>query len=75
MDLKPQLEVSDREEMERILASINIGRLVTSGADGYPYITAVNFVFFEGFVYLNFRAASGQTRFVRRFRGDSGHGI
>jgi hypothetical protein len=53
MVLKPQLEVTDREEMRRILASSNIGRLATCGADGYPYITPVNFVFFEGFVYFH----------------------
>jgi hypothetical protein len=53
MMLKPQLEVTDRQEMERILASSNIGRLATGGADGYPYITPVNFVFFEGSVYFH----------------------
>jgi hypothetical protein len=53
MMLKPQLEVTDREEMKRILATSNIGRLATGGADGYPYITPVNFVFFKGFVYFH----------------------
>jgi len=53
MMLKPQLEVTDREEMKRILASSNIGRLATGGADGYPYITPVNFVFFKEFVYFH----------------------
>lgn len=50
---KPQLEVTDREEMKRILTCSNIGRLATWGADGYPYITPVNFVFFEGCVYFH----------------------
>jgi hypothetical protein len=53
MMLKPQLEVTDIEEIKKILASSNVGRLATGGADGYPYITPVNFVFFEGFVYFH----------------------
>ena len=53
MMLKPKLNITDREEMIRILASSNVGRLATSGPDGYPYITPVNFVFFEGCVYFH----------------------
>jgi hypothetical protein len=34
--------------MIRILASTNIGRLATVDAEGYPYITPLNFVFHEG---------------------------
>jgi len=39
--------------MIRILASTNIGRLATVDAEGYPYITPVNFVFHEGCVYFH----------------------
>lgn len=35
-------EVTDQQEINRMLSSTNIGRLATSGADGYPYITPVN---------------------------------
>ena len=33
--------------------SVNIGRLATNGANGYPYITPVNFVFYKGHVYFH----------------------
>lgn len=46
-------EVTDPNEIQRILASTTIGRMATTGADGYPYITPVNFVFHEGSVYFH----------------------
>ena len=46
-------EITDPKEMARILASTNIGRLATVDAEGYPYITPVNFVFHEGSVYFH----------------------
>jgi len=46
-------EISDREDMIRILNSCRIGRLATLDADGYPYITPVNFVFYQGCVYFH----------------------
>lgn len=35
------------------MGSTNIGRLATVGAEGYPYITPVNFVFHNGCVYFH----------------------
>ncbi len=46
-------EITDREEMIRILDSTNIGRLGTLDAQGYPYITPVNFIFHHGCVYFH----------------------
>ena len=46
-------EITDPQEMIRILASTNIGRLATVDAEGYPYITPVNFVFHDGCVYFH----------------------
>ncbi|MGO9120856.1 MAG: pyridoxamine 5'-phosphate oxidase family protein [Desulfomonilaceae bacterium] len=46
-------EVTDPREINRILSSTNIGRLATSGADGYPYITPVNFIWREGKIYFH----------------------
>jgi nitroimidazol reductase NimA-like FMN-containing flavoprotein (pyridoxamine 5'-phosphate oxidase superfamily) len=46
-------EITDTKEMIRILACTNIGRLATVDAEGYPYITPVNFVFHEGCVYFH----------------------
>jgi len=52
-------EVVDLAEIQRILSSTNIGRLATTGADGYPYITPVNFVWHEGKIYFH-SAAVGE---------------
>jgi uncharacterized protein len=46
-------EITDQQEMIRILNSTNIGRLATMDAEGYPYITPVNFVFHQGCVYFH----------------------
>jgi len=46
-------EVTDVREIERILNSAHIGRLASTGADGYPYITPVNFVFHGGDIYFH----------------------
>ena len=46
-------EVTDPKEIERILSSTNIGRVATVGADGFPYITPVNFVSLEGNIYFH----------------------
>jgi nitroimidazol reductase NimA-like FMN-containing flavoprotein (pyridoxamine 5'-phosphate oxidase superfamily) len=46
-------EVSDKREIERVLGSTNIGRLATTGSDGYPYVTPVNFVYYRGNIYFH----------------------
>ena len=46
-------EATDPQEIERILGSTTIGRLATNGADGYPYVTQVNFVFHRGKIYFH----------------------
>ena len=46
-------EITDEKEMIRVLASTNIGRMATIGADGYPYITPVNFVFYQGCIFFH----------------------
>ena len=46
-------EITDPGEIDRILSSTNIGRLATNGADGYPYVTPVNFVWREGKIYFH----------------------
>ena len=46
-------QVTDPKEIERILSLTNIGRLATNGADGYPYITPVNFVNYKGNIYFH----------------------
>lgn len=46
-------EVTDKREIERVLSSTNIGRMATTGSDGYPYITPVNFVYYRGNIYFH----------------------
>jgi len=46
-------EITDPKEIQRILSLTNIGRLATNGKDGYPYITPVNFISFEGNIYFH----------------------
>jgi len=46
-------EVTDPEKIDKILLSATIGRLATNGADGYPYITPVNFVYYNGNIYFH----------------------
>ena len=50
---RKQSEVTDSGEIERILASATVGRLATIGADGYPYITPVNYVYYQGNIYFH----------------------
>ncbi len=45
--------MTDSAEIRRVLESTNIGRMATIGADGYPYVTPVNFVFFRGCIYFH----------------------
>lgn len=46
-------EITDKNEIETILLSARIGRLATLGEDGYPYITPVNYVYWQGSVYFH----------------------
>ncbi len=46
-------EVTDQQETDRILNIATIGRLATAGLDGYPYVTPVNFVYYQGDIYFH----------------------
>jgi len=46
-------EVTDPQEIERVLITATIGRMASHGADGYPYVTPVNFVYHKGNVYFH----------------------
>lgn len=46
-------EVTDPLAIQKILEAAHIGRLGTLDANGYPYITPVNFVFFEKCIYFH----------------------
>jgi nitroimidazol reductase NimA-like FMN-containing flavoprotein (pyridoxamine 5'-phosphate oxidase superfamily) len=46
-------EITDPAAIERILSLATIGRLATTDSEGYPYITPVNFVYYNGNVYFH----------------------
>lgn len=48
-----QCEVTDPGEIHRILSTATIGRLATLGADGFPYITPVNYVYSNACIYFH----------------------
>ena len=48
-----QCEVTDSEEIRRILSTATIGRLATLEADGYPYVTPVNYVYTKNCIYFH----------------------
>ncbi len=50
---RKQCEITDREQIVKVLARCTIGRMATLGADGYPYITPVNFVWHKDAVYFH----------------------
>lgn len=50
---RKRCEISSRVEMEEILRRARIGRLATIGVDGYPYITPVNFVWWNNSIYFH----------------------
>jgi len=50
---RSKCEITDPLEIARILESINIGRLATIDAEGFPYVTPVNFVFMRERIYFH----------------------
>jgi uncharacterized protein len=50
---RKQCQIQSREEMEKILVRSRIGRLATLGSDGFPYITPLNYVWYNGAVYFH----------------------
>jgi nitroimidazol reductase NimA-like FMN-containing flavoprotein (pyridoxamine 5'-phosphate oxidase superfamily) len=46
-------EVTDPDVIEKILSTATLGRLATTDSEGYPYITPVNFVYYNGNVYFH----------------------
>jgi nitroimidazol reductase NimA-like FMN-containing flavoprotein (pyridoxamine 5'-phosphate oxidase superfamily) len=49
----PKEWITDREEMEGLLQEALVGCLATVGPDGSPYITPLNFVFYQGKIYFH----------------------
>lgn len=50
---RKQCEIKDNKEIDRILRKATVGRIATHGADGYPYITPVNYVWLNDSIYFH----------------------
>ena len=50
---RKKCEISDRSIIDGILERCTIGRMATTGADGYPYIVPLNYVYLNGSIYFH----------------------
>lgn len=50
---RKQCLVTDPEKISEVLKRCTVGRLATIGIDGYPYITPLNYVFWQGSIYFH----------------------
>lgn len=50
---RKRCEITDRQTIDAILSRCRVGRMATVGSDGYPYITPVNYVYFNGSIYFH----------------------
>ncbi len=50
---RSQCQINEKMDMEEILGRCRIGRLATLGSDGYPYITPLNYVYWQEAVYFH----------------------
>lgn len=50
---RKRCEITERQEIDAILVRCRVGRMATNGADGYPYITPVNYVYHDGSIYFH----------------------
>jgi uncharacterized protein len=50
---RAQSEIKDQQQIKDIITEATIGRMATIGADGFPYITPVNFVYHQDKIYFH----------------------
>ncbi len=50
---RKQCEIKDIKVIEAILERETVGRMASLGKDGFPYITPVNYVYWNGAVYFH----------------------
>ncbi len=63
---RKQCEITDQEEIVKILKRCTIGRMATLGGDGYPYVTPVNFVWYKEAVCFHSSPAGEKLTNVKR---------
>jgi hypothetical protein len=50
---RKQCAITDPEKIRDILIRSRVGRMATTGRDGYPYITPVNYVYHKDSIYFH----------------------
>ena len=50
---KKKFEITEKARVETILHRCRVGRFATNGADGYPYVIPVNYVYCRGSIYFH----------------------
>jgi uncharacterized protein len=61
-----QKEIHDQMEIDEILGSCHVGRLATSGRDGYPVIKPLNYAYVDGNIYFHSAAGGEKIDDIRR---------
>ena len=59
-------QITDQRFIDTFLGKSRIGRLATTGSDGYPYITPVNYVYLDGLIYFHCARAGEKLDNIRR---------
>lgn len=54
------------EKIHALLTSESVARLASAGADGFPYITPVHFVFMDGKIFIHGLAAGEKLANIKR---------
>lgn len=63
---KPNKELKDQTLLHQLLATCQVGRLGTNGADGYPMIKPLNFAFSDGAIYFHSALAGEKINDINR---------
>ena len=50
---RKRCEIKDRKSLDGLLKRCTVGRMATLGADGYPYITPLNYVYYNEIIYFH----------------------
>ncbi len=67
MDMRrKQCEITDGQQIEKILCSCTVGRLATVGEDDFPYVTPVNYVWFRDAIYFHSAPAGEKLDNIKR---------
>lgn len=63
---RKQNEITEKTEIEALLTKERVGRLATLGKDGFPYITPVNYVYWQGCIYFHCSTQGEKLDNIRR---------